>query len=342
MKKISTLLLAFLVAIMLSGCNIADEAGQPDSALGKETTSTEGAAASLSGPDTTVGSPAESEEQQALPSEKESIYPMEITDFRGNVTTITSEPLRVISLSPNITEIIYALGKGETLVGRTAFCDYPEEVLNVDIVGDFYEWNLETIVSLEPDVVFASALNTEENEKKLKDLGLNVVFLTDIQSFESTYDTISMIGKVLNAHKNAADIIESMKQTVAEVEDAVKGLENPSVYYIAGYGEYGDYTATGDTFIGAMLEMAGGKNIAANDTGWIYSLEKIVENDPYIIIGSEDAQKAFQEMEGYKELTAVKEGRIYSIDVDLLEIQGPRLAQGLYTLAKVFHPESFK
>jgi len=282
----------------------------------------------------------ESPQDEKPEAKQESAYPLEITDFKGNTVKFDKEPERVISLSPNITEIIYTLGKGDKLVGRTALCDYPEGVKNVTVVGDFYEWNFETILSLNPDVVFASSLNTEENEKKLKELGLNVVFLTNIESFESTYETIGLIGKVLNAGENAEKIISDMKDTVSRVQKAVEGKEKPSVYYIVGYGEYGDYTATGETFISSVIEMAGGSNIAADTTGWIYSLEKLVEKDPDIIVGSQAAKEYFEQTNGYKDLTAVKEGRIYAIDVNLLERQGPRLAEGLKLLYEIFHSEN--
>lgn len=268
------------------------------------------------------------------------VYPLEITDSDGNVVKFTEEPKKVISLAPNITEIIYALGKGDKLVGRTALCDYPEEAKNAAVVGDFFEWNLETIVALEPDVVFASSLNTEENEKRLRDLGINIVFLTQTESFESAYETIDLVAKVLNAQDNADKIINEMKKTVSDVQKDVEGKERPSVYYVVGYGEYGDYTATGETFISSMLEMAGGYNIASDITGWVYSLEKLIEKDPEIIICSEDAKEVFQQTNGYKDLTAVKEGRIYAIDVNLLERQGPRLTEGLLKLYEILHPDN--
>lgn len=274
------------------------------------------------------------------PQQQTTGYPLEVADFKGNITKLTEEPQRVISLSPNITEIVFALGKGDKLVGRTALCDYPEEVKEAAVVGDFFEWNFETIVSLEPDIVLASSLNTEENEKKLKELGVNIIFLTNIESFESTYDTIELVGKVLNAQQKADEIISQMKKTVSDIEKAAEGKEKPSVYYVVGYGEYGDYTATGETFISSMIELAGGSNIAADTTGWVYSLEKLIENDPDIILCTQDAKEVFQQTNGYKDLTAVKEGRIYAIDVNLLERQGPRLAEGLQMLYEIFHSES--
>jgi iron complex transport system substrate-binding protein len=151
-----------------------------------------------------------------------------------------------------------------------------------------------------------------------------------------------MIGKVLNAEDKSGEIIDGMKQTVTDVQNAVKGLDKPSVYYVVGYGEFGDYTATGETFIASMLDMAGGNNIAADVTGWVYSLEKLMEKDPQIILCSEEAKKVFQQTNGYKELTAVKEGHIYVMDENILQRQGPRLALGLKEMAKILHPESFK
>lgn len=279
--------------------------------------------------------------QQADTSEPENaVYPLEITDFKGNTVKFSEEPRKVISLSPNITEIIYALGKGDKLVGRTAVCDYPEKVKETTVVGDFIEWNFETILSLEPDVIFASSLNTEENEKKLTELGLNVVFLTQVESFESTYETIDLVGRVLNAREKADEIISEMKETVSRVQKAAEGKEKPTVYYVVGFGEYGDYTATGETFISSMIEMAGGDNIAKDATGWVYSLEKLIEKDPDIIIGSEEAKEAFRQTNGYKDLTAVKEGRIYAIDESIVVRQGPRLAEGLKKLYEIFHSES--
>lgn len=288
-----------------------------------------------------TGVAGDNRQQDDTPGEENnSAYPLEVTDFKGNTVKFAEEPERIVSLSPNITEIIYALGKGDKLVGRTALCDYPEEVKDVTVVGDFFEWSFETILSLEPDVVFASSLNTEENEKKLMELGVKTVFLTQVESFESTYETIELVGRVLNAGDRAGEIINDMKETASKVQKATEGKERPSVYYVVGFGEYGDYTATGETFISSLIEMAGGDNIAAHLTGWVYSLEKLIQEDPDIIICSEYAKEVFQQTNGYKDLTAVKEGRIYAVDENIIVRQGPRLAEGLVTLYEIFHSES--
>ncbi|NLV62118.1 MAG: ABC transporter substrate-binding protein [Clostridiaceae bacterium] len=350
---------AFIVAFSVWRNNRATESsdpGKPDETSAATSQSPDNGEADSGRPDNTseaatqaqendknTNQPAdttEPKENNSKPDDENTNYPIDITDSKGRTIKLDNEPERIISIGPDITEIIFALGKGDKLVGRSAFCDYPPETQDITVVGDFYEWNLETIVSLEPDLIFASAMNTEENEKKLMDLGINIIFINQTESFEGVYETIGIIGKVLNAEAESTAVINRMNEDVEKAKEAVKGLDRPSVYYIVGFGEYGDYTATGETFIAKMLDTAGGANIAADITGWIYSLEKLMEQDPDIIIGSDEAVKYFQETSGYKELTAVKEGRIYTIDPDLLDIQGPRLSDGLLELAKILHPGS--
>ena len=125
--------------------------------------------------------------------------------------------------------------------------------------------------------------------------------------------------------------------------EKVKDVSRPRVYYVVGFGEAGDFTAGGDTFIGTIIEMAGGDNVAKDLQGWQYSLEKLIEQDPDIIICSKyyDAKAGIEQAQGYKDLRAVKEGRLLEIDNNLLDRQGPRLADGLEELAKLIHPELF-
>ncbi|HEY8500998.1 MAG TPA: ABC transporter substrate-binding protein [Clostridia bacterium] len=335
------LIAALIIAFMAFKNNRATEgadSGIPDDTSEATTQAPENGEDTNHPADTT-----EPKENNSKPDdENTNYYPTEIMDSKGRIIKLDNEPERIVSVGPDITEIIFALGKGGKLVGRSAFCDYPSEALDITVVGDFYEWNLETIVSLEPDLIFVSAMNTEENEKKLMDLGINTLFINQTESFEGVYETIGLIGKVLNAEAESAELIYHMMKDVEKAMEAIKGLDRPSVYYIVGYGEYGDYTATGETFIAKMLDMAGGANIAADITGWIYSLEKLMEKDPDIIIGPDEAVKYFQETSGYKELTAVKEGRIYAIDPDLLDIQGPRISDGLLELVKILHPGSLE
>jgi iron complex transport system substrate-binding protein len=271
-------------------------------------------------------------------------YPYTAKDSNGSEVTIEKEPQKIISLAPNITELIYALGKGDKLIGRTDYCDYPEEVKNVESIGSLTDPNIEKIVELQPDLVVASTHFKEDVAKKLEDLGIKVVVLYNAENFDGAYDTITTFGQIINAQDKAEELVSGMKEKIENIKEKVKGTVIPKVYYVVGFGKDGDYTATGETFIAQMIEMAGGENIAKDATGWTYSLEKIIENDPeYIIISKNYGMKEqFIGTEGYKELSAVKNNKVIEIDNNILDRQGPRLAEGIETLAKILHPDLFK
>ena len=135
-----------------------------------------------------------------------------------------------------------------------------------------------------------------------------------------------------------------MKAKIASVTDKLKDATKVSVYYVVGYGEYGDYTATGDTFMGKMIELAGGDNIAKNETGWVYSKEALIDKDPSLIFCSDqwDTKAGFTSGAGYSDLTAVKEDKVFEVDESLMTRQGPRVADALEELAKLIHPDLFK
>jgi len=270
-------------------------------------------------------------------------YPLTIKDSNGEDVTIDKEPSKVVSLGPNITETIFAVGAESKLVGRTDFCDYPEEAKKVQAVGKLTDPSIEKIAELKPDLVFASTHVKPEAEKKLKELGIKVVYLYSEESFEGVYKTIGDVGKILNSQQGSDKVVADMKAKVAMVQDKVKGLNKPTLYYVVGYGK-SQFTAGKDTFIGKIIEMAGAKNTADDATGWSYSLEKLIEKNPDILVCSMyfDSKKGIQAAEGYKDLKAVKGGKLYEIDNNMLDRQGPRLADGLYELAKIVHPEAFK
>ena len=271
----------------------------------------------------------------------DTIYPFDFTDSYGNVVTIEAEPERIVSVAPNMTEMLFELGVGDRVVGRTDYCDYPAEVADIQSVGAIDKPDLEKIISLEPDVVIATTF-TEEGITKLAAAGIPVVVLHEDTNINGVYVLLADVGVIVNKNQKAAELIIDMKTTVADVNDKINGLPKPTVYYVVGYGEYGDYTAGGDTFVGGMLELAGGDNIAKDISGWNISLEKIIESDPDIIIISEWMKEDFVNAPNYCELSAVKNGKVYTMDVNMLERQGYRNGQGILELAKIFHPEAFK
>lgn len=268
---------------------------------------------------------------------------MTIVDSYGRTVELETEPQRVISIAPSITEIIYAINAQEKLVGRTDFCDYPEDVSDVESIGSLTDPSIEKIMEINPDIVIASTHFKEDVLKKLDELGIKVLVLYGPESFEGVYETIEKVGTILNREEEAKTVVNEMKDKVEYVTSRVEGREKPTVYYVIGYGEFGDFTATGETFISKMIEMAGGINVAKDAQGWKYSIEKLLEKDPDIIICSKyfDTKTGIENTNGYSQLTAVKEGRLFEIDNNKLDRQGTRLAYGLEELAKLIHPDAF-
>lgn len=269
------------------------------------------------------------------------VYPLTITDSEGTEITLELEPQKVVSMAPNITEVMFNLGVEDKLVGRTDYCDYPAEAADIVSVGTLTTPDIEKIVSLEPDVVIASTHFSEESEKKLSGLGIKVIVLYEEYDITGVYTMIEILGTALNVNDKATKTVSEMKSTIDETVAVINGLEAPSVYYVVGFGEYGDYTAGGDTFIGQLITLAGGNNIANGVSGWSYTLESLLEADPDVIIIDNNMKDAFTTAENYKDLTAVKNGNVYGIDKSILERQGYRNAEGTRILAEIFHPKAF-
>jgi len=282
----------------------------------------------------------ESEESEVEENEPYLVF----TDGMDREIVLAEEPLRVVSVAPSITETIFAIGAGDRLIGRTDYCNYPDASQNVESIGSLQEVNIEKISELEPDIVLASTHFKEETLNKIESLGIPVAMIISQESFDGVYKNIEDIATILNKKDKANIIINDMKASVEYVKSNVEGIEKKSVYYVIGYGEYGDFTATGDTFIHQMLEIAGGENVAKDATGWKFSLEKLVEADPKVVIAESDpsTMEGLKEANGYKDLTAIKNGNFYGVDKDMVSRMGPRLADGLLQIAKAIHPEAFE
>ncbi|OPL07539.1 MAG: hypothetical protein AVO33_05305 [delta proteobacterium ML8_F1] len=281
------------------------------------------------------------EEVQSV--ESESLYPMTVTDSYDREIILPEQPERVISMAPSITETIFALEAESQLVGRTEYCDYPEEVAKIPTAGSLMTPNMERIIELEPDLVIASTHFPMEAVETLEELGVQVVVFVPQESFEGTYRIIEEVGRILGKDEKAQTINQSIEEKVREVAERVADLPGKRVYFVVGFGEHGDYTAGGDTFINEMIEMAGGVNIAGDVSGWGYSLEKIIEKDPEVIIISKffGLKDAFEMTPNYMDLNAVKKGELHGLDINEIERQGPRIGLGLESLAKAIHGDRY-
>lgn len=260
-----------------------------------------------------------------------------VTDHFDREVTLESPALTIVSLSPGITETVFALGYGDRLIGRTSYCDFPPEAATVTPVGSLTEPDIETIVALSPDIVIASTHFPQEVLTRLLDAGQNVAVLMGQESFEGVYDgVIRPVSLLLGDSEAGERLVASMELVVADAMKKASSLSRrPSVYYVVGFGEGGDWTAGGDTFISEMIEMAGGDNIAADVVGWSFSIESLVARDPDLILVPDWAMGIFPTTAIYSDLRAVTNDSVSAIDENSIVRQGPRLAEGFANLVDV-------
>ncbi len=264
-------------------------------------------------------------------------------------TASSEEDFRIVSLAPNVTEMVFALGSGDQLVGRTDYCNYPEEALSITSIGTLYDPNMETILALDADVAIASSIVDPSFIDSLKKAGINAYQFYEEDTYEGTYDLIESVAGVIGKEAEAEKIIADMKARVQVVQDKVAGVKDKkSVVFMIGYGDWGDYAATGDTYLNGVIEVAGGINAAKDGIAWSISKELLVEQDPDIVILSGyagmDIQaeiKNFTTTAPYSELTASKTGNVYVVDGDAAQRQGVRTADTVEQLAQFLYPELF-
>lgn len=259
------------------------------------------------------------------------------TDILGYKSTISSIPQKIISLSPNTTEIICSLGLEAKLIGRTDYCDYPQTISSIKSVGSIYEPNLEVIATLNPDIIITDGMQSKEIITSIRNLGYTVIITRSNETLQGTYDIISDIGLVTNTSEKTEQIINAMKKEILKIEEAISNIENKkTVYYSVSLSEYGLYTAGSNTYINELLETAGLINIATDMEGWTYSVENLIKHNPNYIICSNlyDSKKTILNYSLLSDLTAIKNESIIEIDNNLIERQGPRNIEGLKILLK--------
>ena len=268
---------------------------------------------------------------------------VEVIDALGRAVTIDSVPEKIVSLSPSNTEILFALGVGDKVIGVDSYSDYPEEAAAIENkVGDYAGPNVELIISLEPDIVFADNTIQQDAIDQLDALGIKVVSVTG-----STYDdvpaAIEMVAQCVGA--DATEVLATMEATKeAAIAMVPEESENPSVYFALSYGEYGDWTSGKGTFVDDILSMLGAVNVGSDlGEGWLsISVEKLLECDPDIILipGDESMVEAFKADATYAELSAVKNGTVYAVDANMSQRPGPRIADAMMEFATILYPES--
>jgi len=268
----------------------------------------------------------------------------EITDDAGRRVSIPAKVDRVVSLAPNLTEIVFAVGAGNRLVGRTSYCDYPPEAKAIAEVGDTIHPNLEPIIALKPQVVLVStASQLEVFTQQLQ--GQNIaVFVTDPHDLEGVFRSIEQIGEIVGEKDRANQLVQKLRERTNAVEQAVKQKPPVRVFYQASGEPL--YTAGRDSFVTDLMRRAGATSVTADVPGaWPkYSNESALAARPEAIIlptgGSMGAANATV-VEALRQSPAVLNGRVYKINDDHLARPGPRLVDGLEEMAHALHPDAF-
>jgi cobalamin transport system substrate-binding protein len=272
---------------------------------------------------------------------------VQVTDLLGRRMTIPQNPRRVVSLAPNITEIVYALGQAHRLVGATTYSDYPSDAANLPKVGSYVHLDLERIVSLAPDLCLAiKDGNPIAAVSRLESLGIPI-YAVDPRDLESVMDTISRIGDLLQAKKQAEKQVQSMRRRIRAVESLVAQTDHrPGLFFQIGVSPI--VSVGSNTFIHELIVRAGANNLAEGNTSYPrFSKEQVLGMSPDIIIITSMARAAVfekikQDWYQWTDLPAVKNDRIYFKDSRLFNRPSPRLVDALEILVRLIHPEMFE
>jgi iron complex transport system substrate-binding protein len=270
----------------------------------------------------------------------------EVVDEAGRKITIPARIDRLVSLAPNLTEVVYAVGAGDRLVGNTTFCDYPAAAKNVAKVGDTLQPSIERILALRPQLVLVStasqleAFTNQLNEHQI------VVYVTDPHDLEGIFLSIGAVGDLLDQSQVAAEAVRGLRARAEQVERAVAGRPRVSVFFqLSGQPLY---TAGKGSFVTNLIERAGGQSVTAdvNEAWPRISDEAALASRPEAVImlsgPSMGASANTRVAAALRKSPAVQNGRIYVINGDLLTRPGPRLIEGLEQIAHALHPEAFR
>jgi len=276
--------------------------------------------------------------------------PAQITDQLGRAVTINAIPQRIVSLAPSNTEILFALGLGDRIVGVTDYCTYPPEAKKKPSIGGFSTPNIEEVIAKNPDLILAGDIHKDKVIPQLESKGLTVIALNP-KTIDEVLAAITLVGKVTGAEKEAASLVTDMKGRIKAITDKTDNLTEAQKQRVLEIVWHDPLMAAGaGTLHDEIIGKAGGINIAHNLTDYAdISLEAVIAANPEVMIADvgmgegEDLPFQFLMSEPrLKETDARKNNRIYSINVELVSHPGPRTVTALEQIAKLIHPELFE
>lgn len=288
--------------------------------------------------------------QPAVETERRTVYPLTVTDATGSEVTVEKAPERIVSTSPAETEILFALGLGEKIVGVSDFDNYPAEALAKPKVGGVVSPNEEAILAQSPDLVIGGISLERPVAEKLRSLGLPV-YIPRPHSLEEIMQNILTIGAITDRQQQAEAIVAQMRSDIERVSEALKDVpakEQKKVYIEFAPG----WTVGKGEFMHELITLAKGVNIAADTEGWNQiSEEKVLQEDPDVILYAdgvtdqatgESLEQIIRKRSGWEKIRAIQNQRVIGLDQDMLSRPGPRITQGLVEVAKAIYPDLVK
>jgi iron complex transport system substrate-binding protein len=273
--------------------------------------------------------------------------PKTFTDEVGRVVTIPFPPKRIVSLAPNITEILFRLGLDDEIVGVSIHCNFPEKAKTKVQVGSYISLDFERVVSLNPDLIIATgAGNTRDMVERLENLGVPTYVIFP-ENFNDVLRNIGHLSQVVDREREGMGIIQEMKRRRQRVIEYTQGLPRPKVFLQIGDAPI--VTVGRKSFGDDLIHLAGGENVAGKEKEMYprWGMEEILKRSPDVILISSmnpkgDYQKILREWSRWQTIPAVKNGRLHLIDSDLIDRPSPRIIEGLEEMARILHPEKFK
>jgi len=302
-----------------------------------------------------VSSPQGAPEAEAVPSPEPTEAPapeiMNFTDDLGNTIELDGYPQAIVSISASTTEILFAIGAGSQVVGRDEYSLYPEEALKVASVGALWEeLPAEAILAIEPDLVVAAQIISEDQVLALRELGLNVYWQANPTTYKELFENLRDFARLTGHEDETEALIADLEARVRTVDEKIAYAETtPSVFYELDATDPSNPWTTGSgTFIDYIITTAGGKNAASALEGEYaqISSEQLITVNPDIILLADapygTTPESVAERPGWDVITAVAENALYPIDPNMMSVPGPRLVDALEETARLLHPELFE
>ena len=265
----------------------------------------------------------------------------EISDDLGRKIRIPEKIERAVSLAPNLTESIFAVGAGDRLVGVTSFCNYPADASVIQKVGDTISPNMETIVALKPNIVFVSTASQIETFTKTLENQNIAVYVTNPKNLGGVLSNLKQLGDILGTSAQAENLISDLQKRITAVENKVKGVSQTKVFVQISKEPL--FTIGKESFLTEIIERAGGVSVTKNVETAYPKLSKetaLALNPEAIILSDSDDNKEPNEV--FKNSPALQNDRVFKINADLLSRPAPRIVDALERIAKDLHPESFE